>query len=311
MDLQEFEILIGGGQVDAWSEALLAAGAASVAIEDADSGTPTESARYAEPGVDHGSDAQGQGWASNRLCVLLDAGRDAGDLVARAAASLGQDAPPIRGRRAVAERDWVRQTQSQFPPMNFGRIWIVPSWHEPPDPSALNLRLDPGAAFGTGSHASTRLCLLWLQEALGPGMSVLDFGCGSGILSIAAARLGAGRVEGVDIDPAAVLAARANAARNGATVHYTLAAAATAPARTDTRYDLVVANILANPLMLLAPALCARLSPGGAIFLCGILERQAQDVVRAYAAHGPWSSIGVWRADDGWVGIAARRAQPD
>jgi ribosomal protein L11 methyltransferase len=308
MDLQEFEILITGGQADAWSDALLAAGAVSVSIEDADGGTPAESARYAEPGLERGDEARGPGWDSNRLCVLVDAGEDPCGLVARAAASMGEGAPQIRDRRTVAERDWVRQTQSQFPPMQFGRIWIVPSWHEPPDPSALNLRLDPGAAFGTGSHASTRLCLLWLQEALGPRMSVLDFGCGSGILSIAAARLGAGRVEGVDIDPAAIHAARANAARNHARVHYTLAAATAGPARTDTRYDLVVANILANPLMLLAPALCARLSPGGAIFLSGILERQAQDVVRTYAAHGPWSSIGVWRADEGWVGISARRA---
>jgi ribosomal protein L11 methyltransferase len=183
------------------------------------------------------------------------------------------------------------------------RMWIVPSWCEPVDPTAVNLALDPGLAFGTGSHPTTRLCLEWLALELRRQASVLDYGCGSGILAIAAAKLGASRVVGVDVDPHAVDAARANAATNGVAAAFTFPDGLGA----DT-FDVVVANILANPLRLLAPALAARVRGGGRIVLSGVLADQAADVAAAYA---PWFIIDVWRSgEDGWVALAGTREGP-
>jgi ribosomal protein L11 methyltransferase len=204
----------------------------------------------------------------------------------------------------VADTDWVRSTQAQFPPTQISpRLWVVPTWHEPPDPAAINVRLDPGVAFGTGTHPTTRLCLAWLDAALVPGSSVLDYGCGSGILAVAAALLGAGEVLGTDIDPQAVEAARLNAEANGARARFVLPAALPAGS-----FDAVVANILSNPLKVLAPALLARVAPGGALVLSGVLERQAEEVIAAYALIDPTVPLAVWRADEGWVCLAGRRS---
>ena len=169
--------------------------------------------------------------------------------------------------------------QSQFDPIRVSeRLWIVPSWHEIPDPDAISLILDPGMAFGTGSHPTTRLCLEWLERTVSAQCSVLDYGCGSGILAIAAARLGAGQVAGVDIDPQAVEAAYANAERNGVSA---LFADSTLPVAGE--YDLVVANILSNPLRVLAPAICAHVRSGGQLALSGILREQADEIIGIYA----------------------------
>ena len=281
-------------QAERWSEALIDAGALSVDVSDPAAGTPQETPVYGEPGGPAAAF-----WAISRVEALFAEGADVGSALREAAHALG--APmPLHETRAVADRDWVRLTQSQFGPIAIGAgFWIVPTWSEPPEPDALVLRLDPGLAFGTGSHATTHLCLAWLRETLAPGETVLDYGCGSGILAIAAAKLGARDVSGTDIDPQAIGASRANAKLNGVAVGFVAPDAL--PARES---DVVVANILAHPLVLLAPALAARTARGGRIALSGILADQAAEVAAAYA---PWFKLAVWRQLDGWVLLAGTR----
>jgi ribosomal protein L11 methyltransferase len=224
---------------------------------------------------------------------------DAEDRMRQAASVLGV-ALPAYTVEAVADCDWVRQTQAQFGPLHItDRLWVVPSWCEPVDPGAINLALDPGSAFGTGSHPTTRLCLRWLAAQLAPGASVLDYGCGSGILAIAAARLGAGKVAGIDLDPQAIEASRANATRNGVTGHF-----AAPDGLGPGKFDLVVANILANPLRLLAPLLAARVRERGTILLSGVLDNQVVTVSDAYRR---WFKLDPWGSEDGWVALAGRR----
>jgi ribosomal protein L11 methyltransferase len=214
--------------------------------------------------------------------------------VAAAANEVGLASAPAFTLREVPEQDWVRLTQSQFEPIAIGkRIWVVPSWHDAPDPQALILELDPGLAFGTGSHPTTRLCMEWLEESVSSGQSVLDYGCGSGILAILANKCGAAPVVGVDIDPQAVESARLNSERNHADVAYALPDDCPAG-----QYDIVVANILSNPLKLMASMLCAKVKTGGRIALSGVLARQADEVAAVYR---PWIDIGVWREHEGWV----------
>jgi ribosomal protein L11 methyltransferase len=286
------------GTADAWSDALLEAGALAVDIADPAAGTAAETPLYGEPGV-----AADVRWPIARVTALFPADADAVRALAEAGAELGWRPPPHE-MHEVAEQDWVRATQAQFAPLHIhDNLWIVPSWCAPPAPSGINVTLDPGLAFGTGSHPTTRLCLEWLARELPPGASVLDYGCGSGILAIAAAKLGAGRVVGVDIDPQAVDAARTNAAANGVTAAFTLPDDLGAD-----RFDVVVANILANPLRLLAPALSARVRAGGWIVLSGVLAEQAADVAAAYA---PWFIIDVWKpGEDSWVALAGARSGP-
>jgi ribosomal protein L11 methyltransferase len=307
MAMIEIQLMLPAEGLEAWGDALLAAGAVSVSIEDQDSSTEDEVAVYGEPGLT----PPAAGWRNNRVSVLLDADLDAGALLATAAASLGVRAPPILSQQAVPDCDWVHQTQSQFAPVRIGsagRVWIVPSWHEPPDPQACNIRIDPGGAFGTGTHPTTRLCLAWIDANLVPGGSVLDYGCGSGILSICAARLGAAEVVGVDIDAQALMTARDNAARNGVLAQYTAPEAIVTATGTAPAFGLVVANILANPIMLLAPTLLHHLEPGGTLLLSGILARQAGDVVAAFASADPRLRLQVVGEDEGWVALAGRRA---
>ena len=276
------------------ADALLARGAASVAIEDAAAGTPAEEPVF-EPNA-----ASGVRWMRARLCALLPAGIDAAALLRIAAAQIGLPSPPANALEPVAAEDWVRHAQSQFEPIRISaRIWVVPSWHAPPDPAAINLLLDPGLAFGTGSHPTTRACLRWLEQRVAPSARVLDYGCGSGILAIAAAKLGAGETLGVDIDPDALVAARENAVRNRVAVRFLDSGLPLAFAA-----DLVVANILANPLKLLAPLLAAHCRRAGCIALAGILESQAEDVAAAYA---PWFEITEWDREEGWIALEGMR----
>ena len=283
---------------EALADALVEAGALSVSLEDANAQTPDEQPLFGEPGLVPDRHA----WMASRLRVLVeDAEGEA--VVLAAAEAIGIAPPAIECRTVVADTDWVRATQSQFPPTRISdRLWIVPTWHEPPDPEAVVVRLDPGVAFGTGTHPTTRLCLRWLDATLRPGASVLDYGCGSGILAIAAAKLGASRVVGCDIDPQALQAARANSEANSVRADYTQPDSLRAGT-----WDVVLANILSNPLMLLAPALLARVAPGGALVLSGILERQADDVIEAYRAADARVPLSVWSADEGWVCLAGHR----
>jgi ribosomal protein L11 methyltransferase len=202
--------------------------------------------------------------------------------------------------RSVADQDWVRLTQSQFEPMQIGeRIWVVPSWHSAPDPDAIILELDPGLAFGTGSHPTTRLCMEWLEQNAPVGKSVMDYGCGSGILAIVAKKLGAAKVDGVDIDPQAITSAECNALKNKCEIDFAL------PNKiSGTTYDVVVANILSNPLKLMAPMLATKVTPGGMLVLSGVLARQAEEVAAAYA---PWLAMSVWQEREGWVALYGQR----
>ena len=291
---------IDADAADAWSDALLDAGALSVDLADPHAGTPGETPIYGEPGS-----TLPESWPISRLTALFPGPGEAAAAL-DGLASAGQELPPHE-TYPVAEQDWVRATQAQFAPIRIAeRLWIVPSWCDAIDPAAINLALDPGLAFGTGSHPTTRLCLRWLVRELRAGESVLDYGCGSGILAIAACRLGAGAVVGTDIDPQALAASRANAERNGVAPAFVavdrLAADAT------TRFDVVVANILANPLCLLAPALAGRVRDGGRIVLSGILEAQAEAVRTVYTQ---WFNIETCESDEGWVALAGtRRAAP-
>lgn len=293
----------------ALSDALLEAGALSVGLEEAQSPDQDAAARphaethhaiFAEPGA-----VPEALWHMNRMRVLIAADRSAERMLAQAAQAVGIPPPAIATVRGLAERDWVRSSQAQFEPLHIGRLWVVPTWREPPDAGAINLRLDPGLAFGTGSHPSTRLCLQWLDEHVRAGMRVLDYGCGSGILAIAAAKLGAGGVRGVDVDPAALQAARDNSRLNAVTADYT------APEHLDAkdpkeRFDVVIANILANPLIVLAPVLLQRLAPGGALVLAGVLQRQAAQVIEAYRQADAHLDLSIWAAEGDWVCLAGR-----
>ena len=292
MAWQSVSFLTDAAHAEPLCDALLDAGALAASVEDADAGTVDEQPQFGEPGA-----VNSPGWARSRVVALLEPDADAAALLAAAGARIGLKALPAFSVEAVAEQNWVQLTQSQFDPIRVsGRLWIVPSWHEAPDPAALNLILDPGMAFGTGSHPTTRLCLEWLERNVTPGCRVLDYGCGSGILAIAAARLGAGQVAGIDIDPQAVDAARANAERNGVSALFADSAQPVAG-----EYDLVVANILSNPLRVLAPAICAHVRSGGSLALSGILHEQAEEIISIYARWLP-----MWVADvrEDWVCLA-------
>ena len=284
MSWQNLTLLIGGHEVEALSDALIDAGALAIDVSDAEAGTKAEKAAFAEPGAPRAL------WSRSRLTALFAAGIDTHAALAAACAAAGVHYPTETGCSEVADCDWVRLTQSQFKPIRISsRLWIVPTWESVPDATAINLILDPGAAFGTGSHPSTRLCLRWLERSIRGGESVLDYGCGSGILAIAAARLGAARVCGVDIDPQAVLAGRANAMQNRVAADFFEPGAEPKPP-----YEVVVANILANPLIALASATL----PGGRIALSGVLATQAQEVMRVYSA---WFDMAAPELDEGWA----------
>ncbi|SFV09594.1 50S ribosomal protein L11 methyltransferase [Pseudoduganella namucuonensis] len=298
MNYVEIVIEVARDHAEALSDALMEAGALSVSVEDADEGTDAEKPLFGEPGMEPEEAA----WDHSRVVALTAEDADQAAIVADAAASVGLAEAPKYALRGVEEQDWVRLTQSQFDPIHIGtNIWVVPSWHEAPDPGALILELDPGLAFGTGSHPTTRLCMEWLEAHPAPGKTVLDYGCGSGILAMVARKLGAGAVAGVDIDPQAIESARDNAERNKVgEIEYFLPDAFAQSAHANARFDVVVANILSSPLKLMAPMLSGRVADGGALILSGVLARQAEEVAAAYA---PFIKLGVWAEHDGWVAL--------
>ena len=279
----------------ALSDALLEAGAISVDVADAHAGTGQETPIFQEPGEE-----AGVAYSSNRLIALFDPGTDAAAALARACAAAGLDPVPDYRTAEVPEQDWVKLTQSQFAPLRVSaRLWVVPSWHAAPDGSDINIVLDPGLAFGTGSHPSTRLCLDWLDRHLVPGSSVIDYGCGSGILAIAAAKLGAGRVVGVDIDPLALVTSRYNAEQNRVAATF-VGADGLRPQPSD----VVMANILSNPLKILAPLLTELTVPRGQVVLSGILAPQAGAVADAYSESFDMESP---VEEQGWIRLCGRR----
>lgn len=295
MPWQSLTFDVDAAEAEALSDALLAAGAVSVCVEDADAGTEAEVPRYAEPSWE-----APPAWRRNRLSVLLAQATDARPIVERAARAAGLAAPPEFSVSDVPDDDWVRRSQSQFAPLAIGqRLWVVPSWHEPPVSNSAIVRLDPGMAFGTGSHPTTRLVLEFLARALRGGERVLDYGCGSGILAIAAAKLGASRVDAVDLDPQALQATAENARANDV-----VADAWLPEALPPGEYDVVVANILSNPLILLAPLISARVRAGGRLALSGILENQASEVIGAY---GPVVALSASGREGGWVLLEGAR----
>ena len=269
--------------------------ALSVSVEDADAGTEAERALFGGPGLP----APRPGWQHSTITALFET-----EAAATGAATLllAQDWATelkVAALREVAEQDWVRLTQSQFAPVEITpEFWIVPSWHETPAAAQRVIRLDPGLAFGTGTHPTTRMCLRWIARHAQPWPRVLDYGCGSGILAIGAALHGAAAIDAVDIDDAAVQATVANAAANGVSL------SAGRPDAAHGEYPLVLANILATPLKLLAPLLAGHVAPGGHLVLAGILERQAEELKAAYA---PWLTLEVSDQEDGWILMTATR----
>ena len=281
--------------VEILSDALMEVGALAVDVQDAAAGTDDERPIFAEPG-----EAPASGWRSNRVGALFAIDADLYELVPEALAAAGLAATEAFRIERVEDADWVRLTQSQFNPIPITpRLWIVPSWHTAPDPEAINIALDPGVAFGTGAHPTTRLCLRWLTETVTPDADVLDYGCGSGILAIAAMKLGAQRACGIDIDPQAVQAAQQNAHQNSVEITW-----ATAEQDVAGPAQIVVANILANPLTVLAPLLARLTRSGGQIALSGILVEQADAVLEAYAADFTMTRAAT---DEGWVLLTGRR----
>jgi ribosomal protein L11 methyltransferase len=289
MPWQSVRILVDSKQAEPLSDALVEAGALSVSLEDADAGTVDETPLFGEP--DHPT---AELWPHSIAIALLDEKADVAATLAAAANRAGIPVPVDYTVETVEEQDWVRLTQSQFDPIPISpRLWIVPTWHVAPDSRAINLKLDPGLAFGTGSHPTTRLCLRWLDAHLQGGETLLDYGCGSGILAIAAARLGAARVDGVDIDSQAVTASRDNATLNEVAAHFCLPGELM-----PGQYDIVVANILTNPLKGMAPLLTGRVRPGGRLVLSGILAEQAEDVMAVYRDSMDFDPPEI---DEGWV----------
>ncbi len=270
--------------------------ALSVSVEDADAGTDAEQALFGEPGMP----APKAGWQHSTITALFDTEAAATEAATLLLAQDWATGLKVAALREVAEQDWVRLTQSQFEPVEITpEFWIVPSWHKTPAAAQRVIRLDPGLAFGTGTHPTTRMCLRWIARHARPWPRVLDYGCGSGILAIGAALHGAGAIDAVDIDDAAVQATVANAAANGVTL------SAGRPDAAQGTYPLVLANILATPLKLLAPLLAGHVAAGGNLVLAGILERQADELKAAYA---PWLSLEVSDQEDGWILMTATRS---
>jgi len=292
----ELVLLCPEDRVEVFSDAFDALDALSVSVEDADAQTPAEQALFGEPGMPPPK----EGWQRSRMVALFAEQAQADEARALLQAQDFFEGCKLLGVRRVEDQDWVRLTQSQFSPVEITPdFWIVPTWHEVPPQARQIIRLDPGLAFGTGTHPTTRMCLRWIATHNVRGQRVLDYGCGSGILAIGAAKYGAQSIDAVDIDEAAVTSTQLNAQANSAELNAGL------PELAKGEYQTVLANILATPLKVLAPLLCAHVQSGGMLVLAGILERQADELKQAYA---PWLALDVADAEDGWILMTARKA---
>jgi ribosomal protein L11 methyltransferase len=294
--LMELALICPQDRVEVVSDALMELDALSVTVEDADAETEDEQALFGEPGMP----PPRAGWQRSILKALYP---DQPSATEAATVLLAQDFATdlhVQGLVTVDEQDWVRITQAQFKPVPITEsFWIVPSWHEAPAQAKIIMRLDPGLAFGTGTHPTTRMCLRWVAQHGREDGRVLDYGCGSGILAIAAGLMGAKTIDAVDIDPAAVQSTQQNAQANGIEMRAGL------PDLAHGQYQLVLANILATPLKLLAPLLCGHLAGGARLLLAGLLERQAEEIAAVYA---PWIELQVSDREDGWVLMSGRKA---
>jgi ribosomal protein L11 methyltransferase len=290
----ELRLLCPEERVESVSDALEALDALSVSVEDADAQTPAEQALFGEPGMPPPK----EGWQRSIVIALFAEEAQANEAAGLLAPQDFFQGCKVLAVQPVPDQDWVRLTQSQFEPVEITpSFWIVPTWHEPPAQAREVIRLDPGLAFGTGTHPTTRMCLRWIAAHPPQGQRVLDYGCGSGILAIGASKFGAASVDAVDIDEAAVRSTEANAQANAVQLHAGL------PDRAHGKYELVLANILATPLKVLAPLLCGHVAPGGALVLAGILARQAGELQLAYA---PCCRLEVSDEEDGWILMTAR-----
>lgn len=295
--MHELSLMCPEDRVEDVSDALDALDALSVSVEDMDAQTEAEQALFGEPGMPPPK----EGWNRSRMVALfptLEAAEQAQALLQLQDFFVGCK---VFGIHEVEEQDWVRLTQSQFQPVEITpEFWIVPTWHEMPEGAKVSIRLDPGLAFGTGTHPTTRMCLRWIagQPAASLGRT-LDYGCGSGILAIGAAKFGALDIDAVDIDPDAVTSCELNAEANEVELNAGL------PDRARGAYQTVLANILATPLKVLAPLLCSHVQAGGHLVLAGILERQAEELKEAYA---PYLQLEVADSQEGWVLMTAQRA---
>ncbi len=294
----ELRLICPEERVELISDALEALDALSVSVEDADADTESEQALFGEPGMPPPASS----WERSRVVALFGTESAAHEAAALLTAQDFFDGCAVQSVAEVPDEDWVRLTQSQFAPVEITpAFWIVPTWHEPPAQAERVIRLDPGLAFGTGTHPTTRMCLRFIAAEPMAGQRVLDYGCGSGILAIGAALHGAGSVDAVDIDEAAVISTDANAQANGVSLTAGL------PDKAQGLYGVVLANILATPLKVLAPLLCSHVAPGGVLVLAGVLERQTAELQEVYK---PFIDLQVVDALDGWVLLVGRKANP-
>lgn len=295
MPWQSLSFQLPREHADAFGDALMEQSAISVSVDDAQEGTNDEKPIFGEPGADTGL------WNECRLTALFAPNVDVPQIFSGVVKTLQIASPPFE-ISVIEDQDWVQRNREQFQPIRISdRVWIVPTWHCAPIEDAINISLDPGAAFGTGSHPTTRMCLKWLEANVNVTAqhTVLDYGTGSGILAIAAMKLGAAEAYGVDIDPVAVEVARHNAVQNDVIVRF-----ADGESAVDVMADILVANILANPLRMLAPLLAAHTKSGGALVLAGILDSQAEELIGIYRE---WFDLSVWKSEDGWSCLAGQR----
>lgn len=293
----ELSFVCSREQADQLSDALIALGAPSVQVTDANENTDEEEAIFGEPG----SEDPYKGWQQSRLTLMAPSAEQANAMLDEACDLAEVPLPAQVSVSALAEQDWVRTTQAQFDPIPVGqKLWITPSWHEsvPAGDDRISITLDPGLAFGTGSHPTTSMCLQWLDAHPPAGLRVIDYGCGSGILAIAAAKLGASAVTGIDIDEQALISSAENARINGVSIQLqSTREAMPGPA------PVVLANILAGPLKVLAPLLQELVEPGGQLVLAGLLDSQVDDVSRAY----PQVDLQPYKSVEGWTCLAGRK----
>jgi len=287
-------VQINKEDVDSISDFLIELGAISTSIEDTNLNQKNEELIFGVPNIE-----SQQFWENNTVQALFEKKINI-EIIKAAIKNKFSNAVLSLSIEEVEDKDWVKSTQTQFSPIRINdKLWIIPTWHKIQDKNAINLLLDPGLAFGTGAHPTTHLCLLWLLDNINQNLSVLDYGCGSGILGIAAKKIGAKKVIGVDIDSQAVKASKDNSEMNNVKISWS-----NAKEKIDFKADLIVANILSSALSILAPILAEYSITNGRIALSGILESQEDDIKKIYS---PWFDFDPSYKKDGWILISGTK----